>query len=161
MTSLAGTPLAALKLKGSLRPYQRIALEAFEADRAAGRRSTHLVAPPGSGKTVIGLEIVRRLERPALVLAPTATVAGQWRDKLALFTEDPAPYLAPDGPLRVFTYQAICQTDDPGGALREAATERLIAERAQVTGTPRELVRAEVAAFSGGARSGDENHLRS
>jgi superfamily II DNA or RNA helicase len=145
-------PFAALKLKGSFRPYQRIALEAFEADRAAGRRSTHLVAPPGSGKTLIGLEIVRRLERPALVLAPTATVAGQWRDKLALFTEDPVPYLAPDGPLHVFTYQAICQTNDPGGALREAATERLIAERAQVTGTPRERVRAEVAAFTGTAR---------
>jgi hypothetical protein len=101
---------------------------------------------------LIGLEIVRRLERPALVLAPTATVACQWRDKLALFTEDPAPYLAPNGPLQVFTYQAICQTNDPGGALREAATERLIAERAQVTGTPRERVRAEVAAFTGSAR---------
>jgi superfamily II DNA or RNA helicase len=152
MTSVAETPFAALKLKGSLRPYQRIALEAFEADRAAGRRSTHLVAPPGSGKTVIGLEIMRRLDRPAVVLAPTATVAGQWRDKLALFAEDPAAYLAPDGPLHVFTYQAICQTNDPGGALREAATERLIAERAQVTGTPRERVRVEVAAFTGSAR---------
>src|SRR3954447_5883168 len=102
-------PFAGLALKGELRPFQRIALDAFEADRTAGRRSTHLVAPPGSGKTVIGLEIVRRLERPALVLAPTATVAGQWRDKLALFTDYPAPYLAPDGPLHVFTYQAICQ----------------------------------------------------
>ena len=152
MRSERREPFAALKLKGSFRPYQRIALEAFEADRAAGRRSTHLVAPPGSGKTLIGLEIVRRLERPALVLAPTATVAGQWRDKLALFTEDPVPYLAPDGPLHVFTYQAICQTNDPGGALREAATERLIAERVQVTGTPRERVRAEVAAFTGSAR---------
>ena len=148
----AETPFAALKFKGSLRPYQRIALEAFEADRAAGRRSTHLVAPPGSGKTLIGLEIVRRLDRPALVLAPTATVAAQWRDKLALFTEDPVPYLAPDGPLHVFTYQAICQTHDPGGALREAATELLVAERAQVTGTPLERVRAEVAAFTGSAR---------
>jgi superfamily II DNA or RNA helicase len=152
MTSLAETPFAALKLRGTLRPYQRIALEAFEADRAAGRRSTHLVAPAGSGKTVIGLEIVRRLERPAVVLAPTATVAGQWRDKLALFTDDPEPYLAPEGPLHVFTYQAICQTDDPGGALREAATERLIAERARATGTPRERVRADVRAFSGSAR---------
>ena len=84
--------------QGSLRPYQRIALEAFEADRAAGRRLTHLVAPPGSGKTVVGLEIVCRLERPALWLARTAVVAGQWRDKLVLFTDDPGPYLASDGP---------------------------------------------------------------
>jgi len=90
LTSFAETPFATLKLKGSLRPYQSIALAAFEADRAPGRRSTHLVAPPSSGETGIGLEVVRRLERPAVVLAPTATVAGQWRDKLALFTEDPA-----------------------------------------------------------------------
>jgi superfamily II DNA or RNA helicase len=39
---------------GELRPFQKLALDAFDADRAAGRRSTHLVAPPGSGKTVIG-----------------------------------------------------------------------------------------------------------
>jgi superfamily II DNA or RNA helicase len=44
--------------------------------------SEHFVGHPGSGKTVIGLEILRRLERPALVLAPTATIEGQWRDKL-------------------------------------------------------------------------------
>src|SRR5688572_5188758 len=69
-------------LKGEFRPFQRLALDAFQADRAAGRRSTHLVAPPGSGKTVIGIEMVRRLGRPALVLAPTATIQAQWRDKL-------------------------------------------------------------------------------
>lgn len=34
-----------------LRRYQELALEAFEADRAAGRRHTYVVAPPGSGKT--------------------------------------------------------------------------------------------------------------
>jgi hypothetical protein len=37
------TPFAGLSLKGELRPFQRLALDAFEADRAAGRRSTHLV----------------------------------------------------------------------------------------------------------------------
>jgi len=68
------SPFASLALKSSLRPSQIDALDAFEADRAAGRTSTHLVAPPGSGKTVVGLEIVRRLGRPALVLAPTATI---------------------------------------------------------------------------------------
>ena len=34
--------------------------------------------PPGSGKTVIGLEIARRIGRPTLVLAPTTTIVGQW-----------------------------------------------------------------------------------
>ena len=64
-----------------LRPYQQLAIDSFERDRAAGRTSTHIVSPPGSGKTVVGLEIVRRLGRPALVLAPTATIQAQWADK--------------------------------------------------------------------------------
>ncbi|MCW3063466.1 MAG: type restriction protein res subunit, partial [Solirubrobacterales bacterium] len=136
MTSVAETPFAGLELRSPLRPYQRLALDAFEADRAAGRTSTHLVAPPGSGKTVVGLEIVRRLGRPALVLAPTATIRAQWNDKLALFTEAPAAYAGRDGPLHVLTYQSVCQTADPGDTLRAAARERLIAERAGATGAP-------------------------
>src|SRR3954470_9425649 len=145
-------PFAGLALKGELRPFQRLALDAFEADRAAGRRSTHVVAPPGSGKTVIGLEIVRRLGRPALVLAPTATIQAQWTEKLGLFTDEPEVYTTADGPLHVLTYQSICQTADPGGALREEARERLAAERAAATGTPVDEMRAQVAAFTGAAR---------
>ena len=110
---LADDRFAGLALRGELRPYQRVALDAFEADRAAGRTSTHIVAPPGSGKTVVGLEIVRRLGRPALVLAPTATIQQQWSDKLALFTDSPAEFVGDDGPLHVLTYQAICQTGRP------------------------------------------------
>ena len=159
MASLAQTPFGALQLSGSLRPYQRIALDAFEADRAAGRTSTHLVAPPGCGKTVIGLEIVRRLDRPALVLAPTATIAEQWEEKLALFTDTPAAFTGATGPLYVLTYQAVCQTADPGGALRAAAQERLLAERAQATGSSLEQVRVEVGAFTGAAHEHFERDL--
>src|SRR5205823_2519251 len=94
---------------GDLPAHRDPADVAFELDRAAGRRSTHLVAPPGSGKTVIGLEIVRRLARPALVLAPTATIQSQWSEKLALFTDTPSSYTGDRGPLHVLTYQSICQ----------------------------------------------------
>ena len=159
MTSVAESPFAGLWLRGPLRPYQALALDAFEADRAAGRRSTHIVAPPGSGKTVVGLEIVRRLDRPALVLAPTATIQAQWADKLALFTDDPAAYAGPAGPLHVLTYQSVCQTADPGGALRAAARERLVAERAAATGAAVEDVRAEIARFTGGAKERLERDL--
>lgn len=34
----------------------------------------HLVAPPGSGKTVLGLEVILRLNQPTLILAPTLAV---------------------------------------------------------------------------------------
>src|SRR5262249_49628298 len=140
-----------LALRGSLRPYQQMALDAFETDRAAGRTSTHIVAPPGSGKTVVGLAIVRRLGVPALVLAPTATIQQQWSDKLTLFTDTPAAYVGSDGPLHVLTYQAVCQTADPGGALREAAVADLIKQRATATGDELAVVQASVAAFSGAA----------
>jgi len=159
VTSLALTPLPGLQLRGPLRPYQRMALDAFEADRQAGRTSTHLVAPPGSGKTVIGLEIARRLGRPALVLAPTATIADQWAEKLELFTDTPDAFIAPAGPLHVLTYQAICQTADPGGALRAAAQARLVAQRAQATGQTVEQTRLEVESFSGHAHERFEKDL--
>ncbi|MCW2953399.1 MAG: type restriction protein res subunit, partial [Conexibacter sp.] len=152
MSSSAGDRFGTLALRGTLRPYQQQALAAFEHDRAEGRTSTHIVAPPGSGKTVIGLEIVRRLGRPALVLAPTATIQGQWTEKLGLFTADPAAVLAPSGPLHVLTYQAVCQTGDPDGALRDAAQARLIVARAAATAASPDAVRGEVAAFSGAAR---------
>ena len=38
------------------------------AEYAGGRWRTHIVAPPGSGKTLLGLEIVRRLDRQLLTL---------------------------------------------------------------------------------------------
>jgi hypothetical protein len=94
-----------------------------------------------------------------VVLAPSAAVAGQWREKLALFTDDREPLPMPDGPLHVFTYQAFCRTDDPRGALRAAATERLISQRAQITGVPRDRVRVEVAAFMASARDHFERDL--
>jgi len=68
------TSLRPLAFPGRWRRYQELALEAFERDRAAGRRSTHLVAPPGSGKTLLGMEIVRRLGHRSLVLWPNSAV---------------------------------------------------------------------------------------
>lgn len=46
MPGPAADPFAALALSSPLRPYQRRALDAFEADRDAGRTETHIVAPP-------------------------------------------------------------------------------------------------------------------
>jgi superfamily II DNA or RNA helicase len=151
MEPVVETAFSGLALRGALRPSQQLALDAFEADRTAGRSSTHIVAPPGSGKTVVGLEIVRRLGHPAVVLAPTAAIAAQWADKLALFGATPADLTGPDGPLHVLTYQSICQTGDPGGTLRAAARERLIEQRAGATGQDLATAKAEVAGMAGAA----------
>ena len=67
-----------LSFGGTWRRYQKAAMAAFERDREAGRRNTHIVAPPGSGKTLLGVELVRRVGSRALVLTPNSAVQMQW-----------------------------------------------------------------------------------
>ncbi len=45
----------------------------------------HVVAPPGSGKTILGIEIIRQVSKKTLVLAPTLTVRNQWENRLQTF----------------------------------------------------------------------------
>ena len=42
----------------------------------------HIIAAPGSGKTVLGLEVVRRLNGATLIFAPTLAIRDQWIDRL-------------------------------------------------------------------------------
>ncbi len=61
------------------RPYQQEALDAWQA---AGRRGT-VVLPTGAGKTFVALLAIAAAARPALVLAPTLDLVGQWHDRLS------------------------------------------------------------------------------
>lgn len=62
------------------REYQSRLLNSL--DRYLDNKRLHLVAAPGSGKTVLGLEVIRRINQPTLVLAPTITIRDQWVDRL-------------------------------------------------------------------------------
>jgi len=62
------------------RTYQSHLLDRL--DRYLDNKRLHLVAAPGSGKTVLGLEVIRRINQPTLVLAPTITIRDQWIDRL-------------------------------------------------------------------------------
>ena len=74
----------------------------------------HIVAAPGSGKTVLGLELIRRLDAPCIILSPTTTIRNQWGER---FTEsflgdtDSEQYLSYDlhrlSLLTSVTYQAL------------------------------------------------------
>jgi superfamily II DNA or RNA helicase len=106
------TPASDLRFTREWRPYQARVLEAADAHLADDR--LHLVAAPGAGKTSLGLELFRRLGRPALVLAPTRTIRDQWIERLADFrapgSERPDWVSADlDRPafLTVVTYQAL------------------------------------------------------
>lgn len=139
------------------RHYQEIALAAFERTRAAGQ--THIVAPPGAGKTLLGAEMLRRIGRPALIVIPNTAIQGQWLATLAgMGGADCVGTDALSGrPVSCITYQALCQMDDPDELLGAIADERLVRERAQTTAEHEDRVRAELAALTG---AGAERHRR-
>ena len=132
--------LETLRFRWPWRPYQARILRALEDHLNDDR--IHVVAAPGSGKTVLGLEIIRRLGRPAVVLSPTRTVRDQWIDRLADFLPErtsPRPAWASasldrPGLLTSVTYQALharydatAETDDeeePAGEVAEPPSER-------------------------------------
>ncbi|QQO08907.1 DEAD/DEAH box helicase family protein [Breznakiella homolactica] len=62
----------------AFRKYQEDILADFERRRLSGERKFHYVSPPGSGKTLIGLELFLRLNNKALVLSPTLAIQEQW-----------------------------------------------------------------------------------
>jgi superfamily II DNA or RNA helicase len=65
-----------------LRPYQIKVIEDFQREIAAGRKRILLVAPTGSGKTVIGSEIIRQETGSTLVLAHRREIIVQTQRKL-------------------------------------------------------------------------------
>lgn len=62
--------------KGTWRNYQARVLQ--NAGRYLRDGKVHIVAAPGSGKTTLGIELMNRIGRPALVFAPTITIREQW-----------------------------------------------------------------------------------
>jgi len=65
-----------LSFKGEWRQYQKRILEKSDAIMADGH--IHLVAAPGSGKTTLGIEFIRRNSKPALILVRTVFVRHFW-----------------------------------------------------------------------------------
>lgn len=63
-----------------LYPYQKKALEpTVEKDFGV------IVAPPGSGKTIMGLELIARKKQPALIVVHRKQLFDQWIDRIESF----------------------------------------------------------------------------
>jgi len=76
-----------IHFKGKFRSYQKRVLGNMERYLEDGK--IHIVAAPGSGKTVLGLELIRRLDEPCLILSPTTAIREQWGQHFReLFLED-------------------------------------------------------------------------
>lgn len=81
------------RFRGSFRDYQNRVLQ--RADELMQDQHLHVVAAPGSGKTILGLEMISRLASPALVLTPTLAIRDQWIQR---FITNFAPADDQDGP---------------------------------------------------------------
>ena len=112
-------PLGGLALGVDLRPFQERALAALRSK--ASERSLHCVAPPGAGKTVLGLALLIERGWPAVIVSPTGTIAAQWVERFEELVVDtgtgalpsPGRWISRDpfeepGPLiSSVTYQAL------------------------------------------------------
>ena len=65
--------------KGSFRDYQQRVLDNSSKYLRDGK--INIVAAPGSGKTVLGLELIRRLASPCIILSPTTAIRQQWGER--------------------------------------------------------------------------------
>ncbi len=137
---------------GTWHRYQQLALDAFERDRANARSQTLIVAPPGAGKTLIGLEVIRRLDAPALVLCPTQTIQRQWQEKQDMFGGACAA-------VHILTYQALCQADDPGDMLHGIAERQWAQDRAAATGQEPGAALDEARSWTGAAATRRDQEL--
>ena len=74
------------------RPYQARVLD--ELKEHLKDNHLHIIAAPGSGKTVLGLAVMLSLKNPALIFAPTLAIRDQWVDRfINLFCSSNPAYL--------------------------------------------------------------------
>lgn len=98
--------------KYSWRSYQKRILD--NLNYHMDDNALHIVAPPGSGKTILGLEVAVRLNKPTLILAPTLAIRDQWVTKfrdLFLAPNNSMEWITTDihhpKYLTIVTYQAL------------------------------------------------------
>lgn len=109
--SAARAALAGWTFSGDLRHYQADVLDRVSVQT---EDPLHIVAPPGSGKTLLGLLLAVERGARTLVLAPTLTVRRQWAEAAIALSPDPAQVAEdPDDPraLTALTYQVLSVLD--------------------------------------------------
>lgn len=75
-----------IRFSGQLRTSQVEVAEIAKRQLDKGQRRLHIVAPPGSGKTILGLYLWAELIRqPAVILSPNSAIQSQWAARTDLF----------------------------------------------------------------------------
>lgn len=70
------------KYKSTIKPYD---YQQDTIDEVLNHDCGVIVAPPGSGKTVVGLSLIAEHNLPALILVHRAQLLSQWKDRIIQF----------------------------------------------------------------------------
>ena len=71
-----------IQFSGKLRPSQVASSSIIRTELESNSKELLIVAPPGSGKTVLGLYVWSDLVRlPTLVLSPNSAIQAQWVER--------------------------------------------------------------------------------
>lgn len=151
------------------RSYQARILR--ELDDHLANRHLHLVAPPGSGKTILGLEVMLRLDKPTLIVAPTLAIKQQWKERFTeLFLEGKQPeWLSMDitqpNFITVTTYQALHgvyqEASNPDDVEGEAGDDQELETDQETVKSDKIGIRRNLTEFGFGTLILDEaHHLR-
>lgn len=127
-----------LNFKYDLRGYQKEILDLVSNKFNSGAKEIHIVAPPGAGKTIIGLQILSQLKKPGLILSPNTTIQSQWSQKISLFLPEnsnlgPEEIIGthedvPLKPITTLTYQVLSTASNEQEYLENLARSRWIEE---------------------------------
>lgn len=74
--------LPEIKYKSTIKPYD---YQQDTIDEVLNHDSGVIVAPPGSGKTVVGLSLAAEHKLPVLILVHRAQLLSQWKDRITQF----------------------------------------------------------------------------
>ncbi|MEC7532145.1 MAG: DEAD/DEAH box helicase family protein, partial [Candidatus Thermoplasmatota archaeon] len=120
---------------GKLRPSQIASSGIIRKELNDDSKELLIVAPPGSGKTVLGLYVWSDLVRlPTLVLSPNSAIQAQWveRAKQLFNLDGREDEIGTDpkkpGILTSLTYQSVTLPKRGGGNLDESAMELWISK---------------------------------
>lgn len=118
-----------IHFSGQLRPSQVAAVSVIKPELDVQGKHLHIVAPPGSGKTVLGLYVwADMVRKPTLVLSPNSAIQAQWAARTSLFDLDgKEDQISTDGKnpglLTSLTYQSITMPKKGGENLDTTAIE--------------------------------------
>ena len=103
-----------ISLRAELRDYQSLAVSSILGDMGPGTGFGTIVMPCGSGKTIVGMGIMARLQTKTLILCPNVVAVHQWISELTSKTDLDSSMIGEYSgekkeirPITVCTYQVL------------------------------------------------------